>query len=65
MSSSANRRLSETTLTWNSIEMEGDLSMKSTLSSANQWNDFKNSSTVNSATNLGEKSSLVGERDAL
>ncbi len=38
--------------------MEGDLSMKSTRSSANQWKDLRNSKTVNKATNFGEKSSL-------
>ena len=38
--------------------MEGDLSMKSTLSSDNQWNDFRNNRSTNSATNLGERSSL-------
>ena len=31
---------------------------KSTLSSANQWNDLRKSRTVNRATNLGLKSSL-------
>jgi hypothetical protein len=38
--------------------MDGDRSMKSTLSSASQWNDLRKSSSVNSATNFGEKSSL-------
>jgi hypothetical protein len=49
------------TLTWNTSEMEGDLSMKSTRSSASQWNDLRKRSRVNRATNLGEKSSL-GEK---
>jgi hypothetical protein len=38
--------------------MTGERSMKSTLSSASQWKDFRNSSSTNRATNLGEKSSL-------
>jgi hypothetical protein len=38
--------------------MDGDLSMKSTLSSANQWKDLRKRRRVKSATNLGEKSSL-------
>ena len=42
--------------------MEGDLSMKSTLSSDNQWNDLRNNSSTNSATNFGERSSLKKEK---
>ena len=52
------RQASEITLMWNSSDMEGDLSMKSTLSSASQWKDLRNSSRVKRATNFGEKSSL-------
>ena len=43
---------------WNKRDIDGDLSMKSTLSSDSQWNDFKNNSSTNSATNFGDKSSL-------
>jgi len=54
------------TLTWKRKEMVGDLSMKSTLSSANQWKDLRKSNKVKSATNLGEKSSLkMSSRDEL
>ena len=65
MSHAARRALSVTTLMWKSAVMVGERSMKSTLSSASQWNDFRNSSTVNRATNLGEKSSLRGEENTL
>ena len=54
----ANNAAKDMTRIWNKAEMLGDLSMKSTLSSANQWKDFRKSNSVNSATNFGEKSSL-------
>ena len=57
-STDAKRQARDKTRTWNNREIEGDRSMKSTLSSANQWNDFRNSRSVNNATNFGEKSSL-------
>ena len=57
-STDAKRHARDKTRTWNSNEIEGERSMKSTRSSASQWNDFKNKSRVNNATNFGEKSSL-------
>ncbi len=53
------------TLRWKTRVMTGERSMKSTLSSASQWKDFRNSSSTNRATNLGEKSSLETQRKAL
>ena len=50
--------INKLTLRWKRIEMTGERSMKSTRSSANQWNDFRNNRSTNRPTNLGEKSSL-------
>ena len=60
-STEASRHARDKTLIWNKTDIDGERSMKSTLSSASQWNDFKNSRRVNSATNFGEKSSLLNE----
>ncbi len=59
-STAVSRSASDTMRMWNSTEMVGDRSMKSTRSSASQWNDLRNKSKVKRATNLGEKSSLKG-----
>ena len=53
-----NKTANEITLIWNKAEILGERSMKSTRSSDNQWKLFRNSKSVNKATNLGEKSSL-------
>ena len=58
-STDANRQARDNTRIWNKSDILGERSMKSTRSSANQWKDFRNRSRVNSATNFGEKSSLL------
>ena len=58
-STDANRQASDNTRIWNKSDILGERSMKSTRSSANQWKDLRNRSRVNSATNFGEKSSLL------
>ena len=57
-STEASRHARDKTLTWNSRDIDGERSIKSTRSSASQWNDFRKIKSVNNATNFGEKSSL-------